>query len=154
MEDQNQNYQPEAPAKPEKPDIAKQEEYEFNLGLYRIETLSEILEVCAKKYRSAIMERDEESINDYQAMVNLLFTETFIYMKQETGFEEAGAKMEKEKVLKDHLDDFQKNLTGKEDKMQQLQKIRKIYLEVRGVLQEVGIDIPKKEKIGDTEVFS
>jgi len=139
---------------PEKPTAAKQDtQYEFNLGLYRIETLSEILTVCAKKYRTAVMERDEESVLDYQAMVNTLYTETFIYMQDETEFEILeGVKADREDLLTHILDDFD-SLNTEEEVMDRLQKVRTVYLEVRGLLQAVGIDIPKKEKIGETEAF-
>lgn len=143
------------PGKPEKAETPKADtdEYEFNLGLYRIETLSEILEVCAKKYRRAIMQRDEQSVQDYQAMVNLLYTETYIYMQDETGVEIKNVEQKKDDLLEDYLDDFQR-ISGEEEVMKRLKQVREIYLAVRNLLQEVGIDIPRKEKMKPTETFS
>ena len=129
------------------------EKYSFNLGLYRIETLSEILKVCAKKYRKAIVKRDEESVHDYKAMVNVLYTETYIYMANETEFEFKEVKQTKDDILNMKLDNFS-STSGEEEVMQQLKDTRAIYLEIRRLLQNVGIDIPKEETIGNTEVFS
>lgn len=138
------------------PDVEKPKaddtEYEFNLGIYRIETLSEILEFCAKKYKTAIKERTEESVKEYQAMVNLLYTETFIYMEDETDFEIKNVKQNKEDLLEHVLDDFQ-SISGEEEVMDRLKKVRSVYLEVRNLLQKVGIDIPEKEKIGEMDAF-
>lgn len=140
--------------KPSKPAASGKSDtkYEFNLGLYRIETISEILNICAKKYRRAIMEREQDAIHDYQAMVNVLYTETYIYMQEETGFQFREIELDKDEVLEQYLDDFSQ-LSGEDNKQEHLQNIRKIYLSLRKLLQNVGIDIPEEEKIGETEVF-
>jgi len=141
------------PSEPDQPDIGGgSDKYEFNLGLYRIETLSEILKVCAKKYRTAIMERDRESVMDYQAMVNLLYTETYIYMEKETGIEIMEVQQSKDDLLEDYLDDF-RQINGEEEVMERLKQVRMIYLSVRSLLQDVGIDIPRQEKMDVTETF-
>lgn len=141
----------ETPSKP-KASGKSDTKYEFNLGLYRIETISEILNICAKKYRRAIMEREQEAIHDYQAMVNVLYTETYIYMEEETGFKFRNVDLDKDQILEEYLDDFSQ-ISGTEEKQEHLQNIRKIYLSLRKLLQNVGIDIPEEEKIGETEVF-
>lgn len=127
-------------------------EYEFNLGIYRIETISEILNVCAKKYRKAIMERNQETIHDYQAMVNVLYTETYIYMEEETEFQFKNVDLSKDDLLTQYLDDF-KQING-EEQIEHLKKIRSIYLSLRKLLQDVGIDIPQEEKMETTDVFT
>ena len=142
----------ESPGKPEQPEINQQDKYEFNLGLYRIETLSKILTACAKKYQRAITSRDIDDIQDYQAMVNTLYTETFIYMENETNVEIMGAEQNKTQLLKDYLDDFDA-VTNTDSKIEHLQQVRSIYLAVRGVLQEAGIDIPKKETVDPNDTF-
>lgn len=144
---------PEFPEKDENRDRDKR--YQFNLGLYRIELLAEILKVCAKKYRKAIMNRDSDSLNDYKAMVNTLYTETFIYMETETDFdisEHSDMKMTKEQVLTKFLDDFTQK-SREEEVVKELKEVRSIYLEIRKLLKNVGMDIPEEEKIGKTEAF-
>jgi len=129
-------------------------EYEFNLGLHRIDTLAEIIEVCSKKYRRAIAKRDEESVRDYQAMVNTLYTETFIYMEEETDYKHKGVKQDKSEVLNKVLDDFESTLSTEDEVMKKLKEIREVYLSIRNMLQAVGIDIPEQEKVETTRVFS
>lgn len=141
----------ETPDKVEQPEVANAGEYEFNLGLYRIETLSEILNVCAKKYRTAIMRRDEESVLDYQAMVNTLYTETFIYIEHKTGIKEKQVEQDKEDIYQNTLDRFE---LENDTPVDRLKEVRKIYLSIRNVLQEAGIDIPRKEKMKETDTFS
>lgn len=139
--------------KPDKPEIGEGgEKYEFNLGLYRIETLSEILKACAKKYKTAIIERDRESVMDYQAMVNLLYTESYIYMEEETGIKMMEVEQSRDDLLEDYLDDFSQ-ITGEQEIMNRLTQVREIYLAVRKLLQEVGIDIPRQEKMAVTDTF-
>lgn len=129
--------------------------YTFNLGMYRIDLLAELLEVCAKKYRKAIVKRTQKSVNDYKAMVNTLYTETYIYMEDETNFkltEHTNVKMDKEAVLNTKLDDFSDLNTDKQI-IEELKQVRTIYLEIRKLLKQVGMDIPEEQKIGETEAF-
>lgn len=143
-----------APDFPEKGDSKEQDKrYRFNLGLYRIDLIAELLEVCAKKYRKAIMRKDSDSLNDYKAMVNTLYTETYIYMEEETGFEIKKVKQSKEEVLKQKLDNFERKTT-EEEVLNELQDVRSIYLEIRELLKKVGLDIPEEDTIGTTETFT
>lgn len=135
----------------------KQEQYEFNLGFARIDTLAELLKVCAKKYKKAITERTEESVHSYQEMINTLFTETYIYIEDETEYLREDEKGEQRNLDKDdilhELDDF-KQLDTEEEIMDELQKIRSIYLSLREMLKAVNLDIPAEERIGEKEVFT
>lgn len=143
----------DSPEFPDKGDSKDEEKrYRFNLGLYRIDLLAELLEVCAKKYRKAIMKKDSDAVNDYKAMVNTLYTETFIYMEEETNFEIKGVKQDREEILQQKLDNFDR-YGGEEEIMNELQDIRKIYLEIRKLLKNIGMDIPEEETVGTTETF-
>lgn len=128
-------------------------EYTFNLGLYRIETLNNILEVCARRYKKAITSKEEQDIQEYQAIVNTLFTEAYVYMEEETEFQEKNVTQSKDDILEKILDK-EKDYNNHEDKLEHLQQIRGVYLNIRQLLKKVQLDIPKEEKIGDTEVFT
>lgn len=141
--------QPQMPTGAEK----QSEEYTFNLGLYRIETLNNILEVCARRYKKAITSKDPEDIREYQAIVNTLYTEAYIYMEDETGFKHKEVEQDKQDVLTKVLDK-EKKYGSRKERIEHLQDIRNIYLEVRKLLKKVQLDIPVEEQIGDTELFT
>lgn len=146
---------PEQPGKPEpegQPGGENNTEYAFNLGLYRIQTLNNILVACAQKYLKALDKRDDKRLKEYQNLVNTLYTESYIYMEDETGFTKKDVEQNKDDVLKDVLDK-EIDYNSEEKRMEQLQRVRSIYLEVRKLLQNVGLDIPQEDKIGDTEIF-
>lgn len=128
-------------------------EYKFNLGMYRIQRLDEIMNVCTKRYHKAILKKEDRHIQKYQAIVNTFFVEVYTYMEEETGFEEMGVPLKKDEVLEKVLDD-ERNYSGQEDRTEHIKDIREVYLEIRRLLQEVHLDIPKKQKIGDTELFT
>jgi len=143
---------PDAP-EPDRPDQLQDTEYTFNLGLYRIETLNNILEVCARRYKKAITSMDADDIREYQAIVNVLYTEAYIYMEEQTDFEHKEVQQDKDDILEKILDK-RKSYSNRTERLQHLQKIRGVYLEVRKLLKKVKLDIPKEEKIGDTDVFT
>lgn len=127
-------------------------EYSFNMGMWRIETLNNILVGCAKKYRKALHKKDVKSLHEYQDLVNTLFTETYIYMKEETEIEHKDVELDKKSVLSQILDDYNEP-DSDEELLKELQEIRNVYLSVRELLQRVGLDIPKKDKVKKTEIF-
>lgn len=141
--------EPSTPSGAEK----QSEEYSFNLGLYRIETLNNILEACARKYKKAITSKEADDIREYQALVNTLYTEAYIYMEDETGYTHKDVPQSKEDILNKVLDE-EKQYQNSKDRLEHLQQIRGVYLEVRQLLKEVQLDIPKEEQIGDTEIFT
>lgn len=143
--------QPKGSRGPDKPQLDG--EYKLNLGFWRLETINDILVACARKYKKAIRKRDEKSIYEYQAMVNTLFTETFIYMEQETEIEEKGVQLNKEDVLKTRLDE-KEQFANDQEALEHLQDVRAVYLSVRQLMKEVGLDIPKKETISDIDIFN
>lgn len=130
-------------------------EYKFNLGLHRIDTLNSIINACARKYHKALTKKEEKHIRSYQNMVNVLYTEAYVYMEDETDFDfniiETDTK-DKEEVLRqilDHDEDFD----SEDDKMEHLQQVRSIYLSIRELMKELGLDIPKEETIGKNDIF-
>lgn len=133
------------------PDMPE-DKYKLNLGFWRLETLNEILEGCARKYLKAVRKKDEKSIKEYQALVNTLFTETYVYMEQETGFEEEGVTQSKDDLLKNILDE-DPEFSNDQEAVEHLRKVRDVYLSVRTLLQDVGLDIPKQEQIDKTDIF-
>lgn len=135
------------------PDKADATEYNFNMGLWRIETLNDILVGCAKKYRKAISKRDEKSVREYQALVNTLYTETYIYMEEETEIEEVDVEQNKKEVLENILD-RRREYSSDEEIMEHLKEIRSVYLGVRQLMQQVNLDIPKKDKVGELDIFN
>lgn len=139
---------PKAPQPP-----ADQENYTFNLGLWRIETLNDILIACAKKYMKAIEKRDEKAVWEYQSIVNTLYTEAYIYMEEETGFTEENVELNKQEVLTNVLDE-KKSFSSEEEALQHLQQVRSIYLSVRTLMKKVGLDIPTEDKISEIDVFN
>lgn len=156
MKDINKPQQPKAadqPQQPDKPDLQSEDtEYAFNLGLYRIETLNNILVACAQKYLKAMEKRDDKRLREYQNLVNTLYTESYVYMEEETGFTKKEVEQDKDEILTDILDK-QVDYSSEEKRMEQLRKVRAIYLEIRQLLKNVGLDIPREDKIGDTEIF-
>lgn len=128
-------------------------EYKFNLGMYRIQRLDEIMNVCTKRYHKAILKKEDRHIEKYQAIVNTFFVEVYTYMEEETGFEEMGVPLKKDEVLEKVLDD-QRSYGSEEQRIEHIKDIREVYLEIRRLLQDVHLDIPKKQKIGDTELFT
>lgn len=149
----NKSNQPNQAGSPDTPGVGDSTEYNFNMGLWRIETLNDILVGCAKKYRKAISKRDEKSIREYQALVNTLFTETYIYMEKETDIEEVSVQKNKDDVLEDILDE-RRDYGNEEEIMKHLKEIRSIYLGIRQLMQKVNLDIPEKDKVGELDIFN
>lgn len=146
---------PPNPRKKKKAENVQQdaEEYKFNLGMYRIQRLDEIMNVCTKRYHKAFLKKEDRHIEKYQAIVNTFFVEVYTYMEEETGFEEMGVPLDKDEVLEKVLDD-QRNYGSDAERIEHIKDIREVYLEIRRLLQDVHLDIPKKQKIGDTELFT
>lgn len=127
--------------------------FEFNLGLMRLESLAEIIEAISKKYYRAIQNPEEKYVHEYQSLVNTLYTEIFIYMEEKTETEEKGVKQTKKDLLTKKLDDYSEIETEAQAR-QKIEEIREIYLAARELMLSVGLDIPEKEQIGETDVFS
>lgn len=131
-------------------------EYKFNLGLYRIEDMNDIIKACIRQYYKAWTKRDERHVRKYQGLVNTLYSEAYIYMRDDTEFEFEIIETEnknKHEVLRQVLDkepDYDDDDAVKEH----LQQLRSIYLGVRELIKEIGMDIPKEQKIGETDIFS
>lgn len=130
-------------------------EYKFNLGLHRIDTLNSIINACARKYHKALSKKEEKYVREYQTMVNVLYTEAYVYMEDDTEFEfdiiETNTS-EKQEVLRQILDDNEE-FDSEEDLMLHLQQVRSIYLGIRELMKELGLDIPKEETVGHTDIF-
>lgn len=148
-------------SKPGQPDSVKdlksdKGDYEFNLGLHRIDTLNSIINACAKRYHKALEKQEEKYIRQYQNMVNVLYTEAYVYMEDDTEFDfdiiETDTS-EKQEVLRQILD-HDKDFKTDEEMMLHLQQIRSIYLGVRELMKNLGLDIPREEKIGQTDIFN
>ena len=147
---------PDKPGKTELPepsaDKDKNGEYQFNLGLFRIETLNNILNVAAQRYHKALLKKDRKRIEEYRAIVNTLYTEVYIYIEGETDIEHMGVKQSKQEVLTNILDQ-EPDYSNQEEVEKHLKEIREIYLAVRQLIKDVGMDIPREQKIGKTELF-
>jgi len=142
-----------------KPDIPEpnapkdsNKEYQFNLGLYRIDTLNNILNVAAQRYHKALLKKDQKRVEQYQAIVNTLFTEVYVYTEEETDIEYMGVTQTKEEVLTNILD-HQPDYEDEEEVIEHLKRIRGIYLSIRQLLKNVGLDVPEKDRIGKTDLF-
>lgn len=131
-------------------------DYKFNLGLARLETINSIINACARKYHKALSKKEAEYVENYQTMVNVLYTEIYVYMEDDTDFEfdiiETDSK-DKEEVLRQVLDD-NRDYEDEEDMMLHLQQIRSVYLGIRELMKKLKLDIPKEEKIGQTDIFN
>jgi len=131
-------------------------DYQFNLGLHRIDTLNSIINACARKYHKALNKQEEQYVREYQNMVNVLYTEAFVYMEDDTEFDfdiietETSEKQEVLRQILDHDEEF----NSEDDLMLHLQQVRSIYLGVRELMKNVGLDIPREDKIGQTDIFN
>lgn len=143
-----------SPKKPSMGNLEDQVEgdYKFNLGLYRLDSLNKLLNLASQRYHKAFLKTEPKYVEKYQAIVNTLFVETYIYMKDETDIEDLGVQMDKEDVLKQKLDEKPTTKSG-EELEEHLQELRAIYIAVRELLKQVGLDIPREEVIGDTDIF-
>lgn len=153
--EEKQREQIEGPEQPEMESIENKVDggdYKFNLGLYRLDSLNNLMNMATKRYHKAFLKTEPKYVEKYQAIVNTLFVETYIYMKNETKIQDYGVDLEKKDVLEQILDEKPQNKTG-EELEEHLQQLREIYLAVRQLLKEVGLDIPREETVGDTEIF-
>jgi len=146
------------PGQPDNMDDLKSEtgDYQFNLGLHRIDTLNSIINACARKYHKALNKQEEKYVREYQNMVNVLYTEAFVYMEDDTEFDfdiietDTSEKQEVLRQILDHDEEF----NSEDDLMLHLQQVRSIYLGVRELMKNVGLDIPREDKIGQTDIFN
>lgn len=126
--------------------------YQFNLGMYRIENINNMLTVAAKRYHKAFLKKDKRSIEQYQAIVNTLYTEIYIYIETETDIEHMGVQQNKNEILTNILDKTPED-SDADNLEEHLRQVREVYLHTRQLLKEVGIDIPREQKIGKTDIF-
>lgn len=131
-------------------------EYKFNLGLFRIEDMNDIIKGCVRKYYKAWTKKEERYVREYQSLVNVLYCEAYVYMDDETDFEfeiiETSNK-NKQEVLRQILDE-EPEYENEEQLMEHLKQIRSVYLGIRELIKKIGMDVPKEETVGQTDIFN